>query len=49
MEEHNLEGIEQWREYDFGGRTHRIDDPAPGHHGCVLRWFPYDAENPVAF
>jgi hypothetical protein len=62
------------REYDFGGRIYRIDQPlalfmrvggtthrvvdktgtvhcvpAPGEHACVLRWFPRDTTNPVAF
>ncbi|UXN70856.1 hypothetical protein N8A98_06630 [Devosia neptuniae] len=23
-----IAGVEQWREYDFGGRTYRIDQPA---------------------
>ena len=23
-----LKGVEQWREYDFGGRVYRIDNPA---------------------
>ena len=59
--------VEEWREYDFGGRvyritrpkalyigttTHRVLDhegtihcvPAPGYHGCVLRW-----KGPVIF
>lgn len=63
---------EQWREYDFGGRVYRIENPrtlwigttthrvldaagvvhcapAPGHQGCVLRWEPRDAGNPVQF
>jgi len=59
----DVDGIEEWREYDFddrvyriekpvsvefraGGETHRVTDsagvvhcvPAPGQHGCVLRW-----------
>jgi hypothetical protein len=59
----DVAGIEEWREYDFGGRVYRIDAPkivqfrpggethrvtdsadivhcvpAPGMHGCVLRW-----------
>lgn len=24
---HDLTGTEEWREYDFGGRTYRIDNP----------------------
>jgi hypothetical protein len=62
---------ELWREYDFGGRvirfeqpyqlwtgstTHRLllgDEvtcvPAPGVNGCVLRWKPKDAADPVQF
>lgn len=40
-----------------GATTHRIVDkegivhcvPAPGFHGCVLRWKPRDGANPVAF
>lgn len=39
------------------GTTHRIVDhsgivhccPAPGHMGCVLRWEPKNADNPVEF
>jgi hypothetical protein len=27
MTERNLRGVEQWREYDFGGRVYRIDNP----------------------
>jgi hypothetical protein len=63
LQEIALQGVEEWREYDFQGRvyrieqpvlvqwrsdgiTHRVTDaqgivhcvPAPGHHGCVLRW-----------
>ena len=59
----DVSGVEAWREYDFGGRvyrienpvtiqyrnggeTHRVTDavgvvhcvPAPGQHGCALRW-----------
>jgi hypothetical protein len=62
------------REYDFGGRVYRIDEPqklymraggtthrvldktgtvhvvpAPGEYACVMRWFPRDINNPVAF
>ncbi len=41
--------------YRIGGTTHRVVDdkgvthclPAPGHMGCVLRWFA--PANPVAF
>ncbi len=41
--------------YRIGGTTHRVVDgagvthcvPAPGHMGCVLRW--YAPTNPVAF
>jgi hypothetical protein len=65
---------EEWREYDFGGRVYRIDNPvtlflraggsthrvldtagmvhclpAPGHHGCALRWKPRDTTKPVQF
>lgn len=63
---------EAWREYDFGGRIYRIDNPkalivgasthrviggdglvhcvpAPGVQGCVLRWQPRDAKDPVQF
>lgn len=63
---------EAWREYDFGNRVYRIDDPkqlyvgttthrvldgagvvhcvpAPGQAGCVLRWQPKDATDPVQF
>lgn len=40
-----------------GGTTHRVVDalgtvhcvPAPGHHGCVLRWQTRDASEPVLF
>jgi hypothetical protein len=40
-----------------GGTTHRVVDasgivhcaPAPGKGGCVLRWCPRDAQNPVQF
>ena len=39
------------------GTTHRVVDhygivhccPAPGHMGCVLRWCPKNADNPVQF
>ena len=31
MKEHNLRGIEEWREYDFGGRVYRIDKPVSLH------------------
>lgn len=65
---------ELWREYDFGGRTYRIDSPvklflreggtthrvvdsnniahcvpAPGEHGCVLRWENKNKTVPVNF
>ena len=41
----------------IGETTHRVLDskgfvhcvPAPGYHGCVLRWCPGDAANPVQF
>jgi hypothetical protein len=23
----NVQGVEKWREYDFGGRVYRIDNP----------------------
>jgi hypothetical protein len=70
---HDL-SAEAWREYDFGDRTYRIDNPtklfcrpggtthrvldaqgmvhccpAPGTNGCVLRWLPKDATQPVQF
>jgi hypothetical protein len=40
-----------------GGTTHRVVDaagvvhcvPAPGHCGCVLRWFTGQPDNPVQF
>ena len=40
-----------------GTTTHRVIDtagtvhcvPAPGHSGCVLRWMPRDASEPVQF
>ena len=40
-----------------GGTTHRVVDkegtvhccPAPGQHGCVLRWKPRDSGEPVQF
>jgi hypothetical protein len=40
-----------------GTTTHRVVDatgivtvcPAPGYHGCVLRWLPRDAADPVQF
>jgi len=40
-----------------GGTTHRVVDsdgvthcvPAPGHHGCVLRWYNGEGENPCRF
>lgn len=66
--------VEAWREYDFGGRVYRIDNPielyyrpggethrvvveggithcvpAPGVHGCVLRWLDKDPTTPVKF
>ncbi|KKN91150.1 hypothetical protein LCGC14_0220150 [marine sediment metagenome] len=39
------------------GTTHRVVDcfgivhccPAPGQNGCVLRWSPKNASNPVDF
>jgi hypothetical protein len=63
---------ELWREYDFGGRVYRIDEPlsvyignsthrvvgndgvvhccpAPGFHGCILRWLARDLSKPVEF
>jgi hypothetical protein len=63
---------ELWREYDFGGRVYRIDEPkqlfigttthrvvdgkgmvhcapSPGVEGCVVRWQPRDAKEPVQF
>lgn len=41
----------------IGTTTHRVIDskgmvhcvPAPGQSGCVLRWSPRDASNPVQF
>lgn len=41
----------------IGGTTHRVVDynnivhclPAPGIHGCVLRWQNVDITNPVNF
>jgi hypothetical protein len=27
MKKHDLKAVEQWREYDFGGRSYRIDNP----------------------
>lgn len=43
--------------YNSHGAFHRILDeqgivhcvPAPGEHGCVIRWKPKDSKNPVAF
>ena len=40
-----------------GGETHRVEDaagvvhivPAPGHHGCVLRYVKDPGEPPVRF
>ncbi len=40
-----------------GCTTHRVVDskgvvhcvPAPGYHGCVLRWVNKDSDNPVNF
>jgi hypothetical protein len=40
-----------------GTTTHRVVDaagvvhcvPAPGHYGCVLRWYPRNPERAVAF
>lgn len=40
-----------------GATTHRVLDstgvvhcvPAVGQHGCVLRWLPRDAKDPVQF
>ena len=40
-----------------GTTTHRVLDshgivhcvPAPGYHGCVLRWSPKDVTKPVQF
>lgn len=40
-----------------GGTTHRVLDksgvvhlvPAPGQFGCVVRWYPKNAQVPVAF
>lgn len=65
---------EIWREYDFGGRVYRIENPvdlyfrpggethrvvdsegvvhcvpAPGIHGCVLRWKKPKRRKPVDF
>lgn len=41
----------------IGVRTHRVIDssgvvhcvPAPGFQGCVLRWLPKNADDPVQF
>jgi hypothetical protein len=27
----NVEGVEEWREYDFGNRVYRIDNPVSVH------------------
>lgn len=40
-----------------GTTTHRVQDssgvvhcvPAPGYHGCVVRWIPKNLEDPVQF
>lgn len=65
---------ELYREYDFGGRVYRIDNPiillirpggvthrvvdtdgvahcvpAPGYHGCVIRWKSKEGEPTVQF
>jgi hypothetical protein len=71
MEQKDLKS-EHWREYDFGGRVYRIENPAalvvgttthrvigsdsvvhcvpaPGQHGCVLRWYPRDVSAPIQF
>lgn len=51
--------IDYPRELFLSGRgtTHRVVDhsgivhcvPAPGQMGCVLRWSPKNADNPVQF
>jgi len=41
----------------IGSGAHRVLDatgvvhcaPAPGHEGCVVRWMPRDASEPVQF
>jgi len=41
----------------IGATTHRVQDatglvhcvPAPGFHGCALRWQPRDPNDPVQF
>ncbi len=43
--------------YREGGTTHRVVDksgrvhcvPAPGYHGCVLRWYSREGYPPVGF
>lgn len=45
------------RQLFIGDTTHRIVDaagvvhlaPAPGERGCVVRWMPHDAAEPVQF
>jgi hypothetical protein len=49
--------IEAPRQLFIGTTTHRVLDaagvvhcvPAPGQQGCVLRWKPKDASEPVQF
>jgi len=35
MEPKNLKGIEYWREYEFGGRVYRIDNPVSVYIGTT--------------
>jgi hypothetical protein len=35
LKEINLDGIEQWREYEFGGRVYRIDSPVKVYIGTT--------------
>jgi hypothetical protein len=42
-----LVGTTTHRVVDAGGVVHCV--PAPGQAGCVLRWMPRDAAQPVQF
>jgi hypothetical protein len=35
LKEINLSGVEDWREYDFGGRVYRIDSPEKVYIGAT--------------
>lgn len=40
-------GTATHRVLDASGTVHCV--PSPGEHGCVLRWKPKDATDPVQF